>query len=283
MNEFSDRPFAVGSLMGVRSFRVTPDGVLTGCVYREPWLSGVNEATCTRGATAQSLMHLSALMQQMGVSGAEAAWQMGAWAASVAGRVYLTKRPKPPPPPKPVERQPTPEHQAATLDCTCGFYAYFDQGHNPHHEPGNVLGIVEGFGVCTVGTRGFRSSKARIRALIEEPLLADYWSDIRWNYPDVPTFPTLAAALAEFPLTVPEGTPERPPGEVTTSGGYITLTVKVDNRGWSQLFGNIVRDMRRLGGPTDETPQDRALRLRRERNTGPADRHGLDGRFRRRA
>lgn len=235
MSDFADRPFAAGSLIGVRSFRVTPAGLLTGCVHRAEWQPGVNEAVCSRAS--DSLAQFSFVMQSMAISGAEAAWNLHAVAATMMGRVNLLKRPKLAPRPSPPARPEPVPHQAGTLDCSCGFYAYFDEGHNPHHEPGNVLGIVEGFGVCTVGSRGFRSSKARLRALVGQPD-----EMVRGNYPDVPVFPTLAAALAEFPLT-PVDTP-KPRGSITW-----TMTV-------------------------DTPPRDRALRMRRER-------FGLDGRSRR--
>jgi len=58
------------------------------------------------------------------------------------------------------------EHRVAGLGCTCGFYAYFDARHNPHHAPGNVEALIEGWGTVTSGTRGFRAEKARLVALI---------------------------------------------------------------------------------------------------------------------
>ncbi len=53
------------------------------------------------------------------------------------------------------------------IGCTCGYYGYFDNGHNPHHTKGNVLAVVEAYGVTTVGSRGFRAEKARIVGLID--------------------------------------------------------------------------------------------------------------------
>lgn len=136
--------------------------------------------------------------------------------------------------------KPETAHRAGQQDCTCGFYAYFDTKHNPHHdEESNILGIVQGYGVVTVGDRGFRAEKLKIMALIGTPesKVAD---PIRWHefeavdptptrdsykrprlvrekvgtemaIPDkiieefaVPVFPTVELALAEYPLTVPE-------------------------------------------------------------------------------
>lgn len=46
--------------------------------------------------------------------------------------------------------------------CECGFWAYDEGGFKAH---GSVVGVIEGYGKTTVGTKGFRSEKARIVAL----------------------------------------------------------------------------------------------------------------------
>lgn len=267
-HQFSDRPFAIGSLFGIRSFRVANDGTLTGVVHQKPWRGGANEAICTGG--------LQAAFASAKVSMAEMSWALEKLSAAMSGKVLLKKRPKPPEP-KP--------HAIGTLGCTCGFYAYFDRGHNPHHHEGNMLGIVEGFGVMTVGSRGFRCSKARIRALIvEDPNQGFDLAKVMPNYPGVPVFSSVEAALAEFPLTVPEGTPEPSIADMT---GAVTVTLTFDTRAWEEAVAKIRRSLRygisppARGDSEKETPQERALRLRRERNTGPASRLGLDGHFRR--
>lgn len=74
------------------------------------------------------------------------------------------------------------EHRVAMVDCHCGFYAYFDEGANPHHSRWNVLGIIEGYGAVTCGTRGFRASKARIVGLIDSrPTPATLLRRLRWS------------------------------------------------------------------------------------------------------
>jgi hypothetical protein len=47
--------------------------------------------------------------------------------------------------------------------CTCGFYAYHDGSEGD--AQGIVTGIIDGFGCATIGTKGFRVSKAKILAL----------------------------------------------------------------------------------------------------------------------
>lgn len=277
--EFSQRPFAVGSLIGVRSFRVTEDGTLTGVSAQEPWKPGINEAICAKPSTG-----IASAMARIGVSAEEAAWSFHRFNCAMRGVVNLRKRPKPKPLPIPPEVAP---HQAGTLDCTCGFYAYFDEAHNPHHYVENVLGIIEGFGVCTTGTRGFRSSKARLRALVFDARFRAYdqggrASRIAARYPGVPIFQTLAAALAEFPLTPVEGAERPEPPVVVGPWGNYTMTLTVDTSAWDRAVKSLIRAYgttpNRISTDGAETPRERALRLRRERNTGPGDQRRLDGR-----
>jgi hypothetical protein len=129
VSEFSDRPLVAGTIRGVRSFRVTPDGVLTGVTQKEcAFIPGVNHAEC------RSLDFLF--------------------------RVVAVRK-----------------HPVASLNCGCGYYAYFD-GSNDYRmylvleeflHPGHIAGftgIIEGTGVVTFGSRGFRASKAELVALV---------------------------------------------------------------------------------------------------------------------
>lgn len=256
MTDFSDRPFVAGSLFGVRSFLADNRRSLTGVVYALPWSAGVNEARC------------------------EPDW------------FYFGDREEL-------------GHSVATLGCKCGFYAYLDNEYNPHHRSGQVLGIVEGFGVATVGSRGFRASKARIVALVQPEgrvriaisanpvftlIVGDAeFSTIRSNYPDVPVFPTLDAALAEFPLTESAKSERIEPdlgaapvmrymttNAVTAASAARSLRDAVRNLS-EQMKGVTYQWTNLIDEASTETPRDRALRLRRERNTGPANTVGLDG------
>lgn len=189
--DFNRRLFLAGPLVGLRSFRVTDEGWLTGVVYRAPVKPGVNDAMClfSTGSTI-------------------------------------------------VPRTERAEHVLAGRDCTCGFYAYFD-GDNDYHtkrqfRDETVAGVVEAGGVMTVGDRGFRASQIRLLGLVQrEPhpliqfggLLLDLvraslrdpmedppldpepginWAGIRRNYPGVWIYPSVRAALAAHPLTVPK-------------------------------------------------------------------------------
>lgn len=54
------------------------------------------------------------------------------------------------------------EHNMA--ECSCGFYGFYD-GSNDYKSDGTVSAVVEGYGETVIGTRGFRSMKAKIVAL----------------------------------------------------------------------------------------------------------------------
>lgn len=62
------------------------------------------------------------------------------------------------------------DHQVGQLSCGCGYYAYFDLEANPFHHPDTaVYGLIQGYGVTTVGSRGFRAEKAKLLALVSPP------------------------------------------------------------------------------------------------------------------
>lgn len=96
------------------------------------------------------------------------------------------------------------------MNCSCGFYAYYAGEKNSFDKDASVIGVVEGFGETVVGTKGFRSSKARILAL------APYWGEqrfwlgvdekamlgaLREFYPQVPIFKNSDKMFREFPVT----------------------------------------------------------------------------------
>lgn len=136
MSDFSDRPLVAGSLTGIRSFKVDEYGRLRGVTVPAVFRPGENVATCPRDKTT--------------VTGSPSVTTR----LAVSGEV-------------PAEQPKATEHRVGELGCGCGFYAYFDEDTNPHHHDGNVLALVEGYGVCAVGTRGFRAEKARLLAFIE--------------------------------------------------------------------------------------------------------------------
>lgn len=68
-------------------------------------------------------------------------------------------------------------------DCSCGFYAFHD-GSNDYHTTTGISAVVEGYGETVLGTRGFRSQKARIVALQlpPDPAVRKRWWLAQWFF-----------------------------------------------------------------------------------------------------
>lgn len=58
-----------------------------------------------------------------------------------------------------------PDH-VATIDCTCGWYCYWDR--KSRYTDGKVFAIIEGYGRATVGTKGFRAQKMKVLAIVDD-------------------------------------------------------------------------------------------------------------------
>lgn len=192
--DFSQRAFAAGTLTGIRSFKVTDRGVLTGVWHKHDFKAGENLARCC-------IRH------------------SGIFSMTVCHREDIEPA----------------NHRPGSLRCTCGFYAYFNGTSNPNHKIGHVLALIDGWGVMSVGARGFRCEKARLVAFIDEaPTLPLKVAATRWAvahaadllrlgrptwptttvpelvrraYPGVPIYRGVDAALAAHPLT-PPGRPQ---------------------------------------------------------------------------
>lgn len=53
--------------------------------------------------------------------------------------------------------------------CSHGFYAYYDEDYYPVSFDGNTIivsGVIDGFGRCVIGEKGYRSEYARLVALV---------------------------------------------------------------------------------------------------------------------
>jgi hypothetical protein len=168
-DQFDSRGFVPGVFRGARSFRIDPDGWLTGIVYRTIWTPGVNTAECRQWLT-------------------------------VAARLpaYWT-------PPENTLRLP----EGHGMDvCRHGFYAY-SSASNDYHQDGFVSGVIEGWGKeVMLGSRGFRASKARIVALCVSEVRVtdrDRTALVPQNYPGVPMFNTFEQMVGEYPPEIGEG------------------------------------------------------------------------------
>jgi hypothetical protein len=162
IEEFSQVPFAAGQLVGLRAWRVTDGHMLRpSSVAEYTWTPGENLAQCIPGS------------------------------------------------------RPVPEdHQLVGGNCMCGFYAYHD-GTNTYAGTVTISGIMMGYGRCVHGTKGFRAEKARILAIVKpsapQRVSFGYSSKndipmldfdlLASNYPAVPVFESVDAALDAFPLT----------------------------------------------------------------------------------
>lgn len=194
MSEFNDRAFVAGSLTGIRSFKIDPLGRLTGVIHETIWLPGENVAVC-RKALVLTFNYGGTVYGSMLTDPSDIY-------RSFMGLPPATKKQ-----PAKAEVEAAP-HSTAGLGCQCGFYAYFDEFSNPHHLDGQIHGLIEGYGVATVGHRGFRCEKAKLQALIVKPNHdRPLHRLVTRNYPDVPVFESKKAALIEFPLT-----PQEPAG-----------------------------------------------------------------------
>lgn len=136
MSDFSDRPLVAGTITGLRSFRVDKYGRLAGVVHKCVFKPGENLARCRRGVPDEYR--------------------------------YTRFNGRPSYPDKGEGQTSTDVHQVGRRGCECGFYAYFDRGANQYHDSGNVLALIEGYGLVTVGSRGFRAEKARLVALVSQ-------------------------------------------------------------------------------------------------------------------
>lgn len=135
----NDYPLAIGKVIGARGWTFSDDGRLLSPMFGAfPWVPGVNEtAPCTAGSDDGGAPAHAVLNRRQG---------------------------------EPDVRNPA---KAGVLDpkCACGFYGTTRLPGGDLY--GDVMGLVEGFGVTLIGTVGFRASKARIVALARGVIAAD--------------------------------------------------------------------------------------------------------------
>lgn len=178
MSEFSGQEFdfAVGAVKGLRGWGMDEVGRLHGVTHREVWRPGENVSVCKKEQEAVPCPQFNRREE--------------ARRASEAGRAQVASKKK-------RKRRDDPDfvtfHISHSIEftprtpcgdptcvrgeyhtvptghrfdpaCQCGFWAYDEAGFTPH---GSVVGVIEGYGKVTVGTKGFRAEKARIVGLCE--------------------------------------------------------------------------------------------------------------------
>lgn len=189
MSEFSgdDYDFALGSVLGMRSWAMDSKGRLTGVTHKAVWLPGENVSTCKVDQRQPCPEVAKGQVRTDGgvVSSRPLPCGCGLPDAVAMGGI------------DPQSLEPCGEHPDChdgthpadnphTFDpgCQCGFWAYDEHSFSEH---GEVVGIVEGYGKTTIGTRGFRCEKARIVALCRERdeglLTLSGWLRLQQLYP----------------------------------------------------------------------------------------------------
>ena len=169
MNDnFTGPALAAGTVLGVRAFDIDNLGRLRGVTHADVFRPGENIARCR--ATPQ-----------------------GRWAHVPGGMTWPMDEPR--------------EHHPGSADCECGYWAHYDGTHSYESTP-RASAIIEGYGLVTLGTSGFRAGKARLVALVPPAHLpvAARVADV-YGSAGVPIYRTLADALTEHPVTHPRRDP----------------------------------------------------------------------------
>jgi hypothetical protein len=162
----SDYEFAAGAIKGLRSWKADDQGRLRGVTHPAIWLPGENIADCKQNGGHYEpcpAVERDVWMYSFGSTCDDPT------CTSNGHFVAAT------------------ETHSFDASCECGFWAYDEYGFKPH---GDVVGIIEGYGKTTIGTKGFRCEKARIVALSREwgpasgHMTLSLWLRLRQLYPD---------------------------------------------------------------------------------------------------
>ena len=167
-DDFTGPALAAGTVLGVRAFDIDNLGRLRGVTHADVFRPGENIARCR--ATPQ-----------------------GRWTHVPGGMTWAPDEPR--------------EHHPGSADCECGYWAHYDGTHSYESAP-RASAIIEGYGLVTLGTSGFRAGKARLVALVPPAHLpvAARVADV-YGSAGVPIYRTLADALTEHPVTHPRRDP----------------------------------------------------------------------------
>ncbi len=193
---------SIEPVVGVRVFRVDDMGRLRGVTHQDIWRPGENTAAChapgprmpSRPMGPVSLQNQPWYLTFDDPFHTAKSQRRAARKADVRMKEWEEEC-----------RRIRDEWKGHGLDkCEHGFWAYYTpQGRFASAD--TVYAVVEGFGECVIGTKGFRASKARIVALSLPPTTNEMYgyqlSLVQRNYPHVPTYPSLTRMLAEHPLS----------------------------------------------------------------------------------
>lgn len=175
-----------------------------------------------------------------------------------------------------------PVHSAPDAGCECGFYGWYSPVDS-RLQLGSVFGAVEVTGRVLMGTHGFRAERARVLGLvIESATLGAQVLRQRAEVSLVPVFSSRAALLEQLPpddvsSLVDHSCDQRcvsgAPPWVPPSMAGIPQATAVEAAKWLAAL----RDPAPEAAVSDEpeptvSAAERALALRRSRNTGPRER-----------
>lgn len=141
-------PDVIGSLRGLRTWRIHNDGYLHGITYPERWTSGVNVARCL-SVTSDDDSHQPTYPPAFSINSPfilldgkiqPARGTMFGWGCPGVARG----------------------------NHGCGFFAV--HGRTTSGYNGEITGVIDAFGQVELGPKGFRCEKARIVALTKPPL-----------------------------------------------------------------------------------------------------------------
>lgn len=197
-----DVEFGIGYVMGTRSFRVTPDGILTGVSFPRPWEPGVNTAECLASDSSiypvisklraySSFLTTSEYSREYLMTGTMLRNEYTEEINECNRRLNTM-----------LDRAREFRNTKHSLDdCAHGFYAYYE-GSNDYYADGMVMGVVKGSGELVLGTRGFKAEKAEIVALyIPDEVGYKTGNRVAENYADIPQFSSFQAMIEAFPPT----------------------------------------------------------------------------------
>ncbi len=173
---------SLGYVLGVRGFRLDEMGRFTGWTHQVVWTPGMNTAEC------QKTEVVCGKRTHDPYTGTRRHRHVGTCYRKI-------------------------KCEKDIADCDHGFWAYFTEFDNQNTDlkDESFPAIIKGYGKVVLGTKGFRSEKAEIVAVV---VPNTYDSDatqvalIRRNYPDVQLFDTAAAMFDAYP--VEDQTPLQP-------------------------------------------------------------------------
>lgn len=167
---FSGTPLVLGSVIGFRGFNFWyghnnyRDVIVYSPYRRTEWTPGENAAACVT-------------------------WRKVA--EGVGGQEYAKVD---------VEHTNTLSYQ----ECSCGFYAYFRDGFWGGNAKWALGAIIEGYGMTTLGSEGFRCQNAKILALSMFPSVQRRFPKVKGLIEEkyqVPVFSSRPQMYKEFPMT----------------------------------------------------------------------------------